>query len=266
MPPPLAPLEAVVLLPDDALRRTVATAEGDRDVQLVLYDVLRREQAAAAAGRPGAREAERILDLAAAAFGELVAVVIGRSDALLDSARDGDWTMRDVLRHAIAVELRYREQVRWAATRAEDEPIATPDSRLPCDRVTPPATFDETRTAGIRRVIELFGTARDATDAALSSVGDDVLERPSMWGPYRMDVRMRLHQIAAHITETTVQIEKMLVNEPATEARRIVRRCAWARGLHERWSDERTLGALDARYAALGDASAAWRQVRASAS
>lgn len=206
-----------------------------------------------AARRGPSTEAARILDLAQAAYGDLVGLLVGRPDALLDTARDREWTLRDTIRHAIAVELRYREQVVYSASRDDDEPLAIPDARLPCDRLVPPAELDPSRTAGLRDALELIGIARERTNVALARLADGVLTRPSLWGTARIDVRMRVHQIAAHLVETTVQIEKLLAADDVTEARRIVRRCCATRGLHELWSAKAERAAIDDRYAALAE-------------
>jgi hypothetical protein len=67
-----------------------------------------------------------------------------------------------------------------------------------------------------------------------------------------------MHQIGVHIVEVVIQTEKML--DPARvapEARRIVRRIAATRGLHERTSDVSSLEALDAELAAIARATGA---------
>ena len=200
-------------------------------------------------GSAGRGEADRILDLARAAYGELVAVVVGRSAELLDGTRDGDWTLRDVLRHAIAVELRYGAQVEYSATRRADEPLVTPPHRLPCDHLSPPEErFGRSRVAGVDEILGLLGEACVATDDRAAAIPADALERPSMWGTRELTVRMRLHQIAAHLCESVIQIEKCLVNEPPSEARRILRHAAAIRGSHERWSAPDRRAELDARY------------------
>ena len=48
------------------------------------------------------------------------------------------------------------------------------------------------------------------TDTRLARLPDAVLERPSLWGKQQIDVRMRLHQIAVHLTETAIQMEKIV--------------------------------------------------------
>ena len=249
VPPPLAALARIVGRVDADVHREVEVGDERASLQFFLYDQLRREQALAAGAHPARSETARILDLAQAAYGDLIGALVGRDDALLETARDGEWTLRDVLRHAIAVEIRYAAQVLWSAGRSDDEPLAIPASRLPCDRLSPPEEeFGESRTGGIVRILELLGTARERTDMQLASLAGDVLVRPALWGTYLMDVRRRLHQIAAHLTETTIQIEKALSVESDLEARRIVRRCASVRGFHERWSEVGGRSALDERY------------------
>jgi hypothetical protein len=267
VPPPLGPLARIAGAADADLRRPILLSEERNTLHFFLYDQLRREQAVAAGAQPARSESPRILDLAQAAYGDLVGTLAGRDDALLDDARDGEWSLRDLLRHAIAVELRYAAQVEWSATRREDDEVAIPESRLPCDRLSPPSPeFDDSRTGGIVRILELLGAARARTDARLASVPDGALDRQSLWGNYRMDVRRRMHQIAAHLSETAVQVEKLVWMGPDGEARRIVRRCAMVRGLHERWSDERPRSELDERYrviaSQLGPESASWTAMR----
>jgi len=215
-----------------------------------LYGLLRREQAIFAAGQRSPSEVSRILDLAQAAYGDVVGALVGRNDRLLDTARDGDWSLRDVLRHAIAVELRYAAQIEYSATRAESEPIEIPIARLPCDRLSPPEpAFAASRTGGVLEQLRLLGEARVGSDIRLAKLPDSVLTRPSMWGNRPLDVRMRIHQIAVHLTETTIQIDRIVLS--GGELRAIIRRICITRGMHERWSPAHGRTALDESYAAL---------------
>lgn len=261
MSAPLDALAHLADLPDTSLSHQVDLGDGIRAaIQFVLYDLLRREQALAAEAQPAGRsEIARILDLVQMAYGELVGLLVGQRDELLESARDGEWSLRDLLRHAIAVELRYAVQVKYSATRAEDEPLAIPDERLPCDRLSPPEPdFAHSRAGGLTRMLELLGMARARTDARLARIPDAALTRPSMWGKLQTSVRMRLHQSAAHLTEVVVQSEKCLApTGPDPEARRILRHCCAMRGAHERWSAASARALLDARYRALAQATTA---------
>jgi hypothetical protein len=245
VPPPLGQLAAVGRLDDDALTRDERGSRRD-----VLYGLLRREQAIAASGGPSPRpEVSRILDFAQAAYGDVVGVLVGRADGLLDTARDGEWTLRDVLRHAIAVELRYAAQVEYSTTRLDTAPVQIPPDLLPCDRLSPPETeFGASRSGGALELLELLGNARAISDARCAKVPDSALTRPSMWGTRLLDVRMRLHQIAVHLTETAIQIEKIVGG--GGELRAIIRRCCITRGMHERWSPAGERAALDDSYTA----------------
>jgi hypothetical protein len=246
MPPPLEALSAVARS-DDLPAVADARASG-RDG---LYDLLRREQAILASGPSSGRsEVARILDLAQAAYGDVVGVVIGRDDGLLDTARDGEWSLRDVLRHTMAVELRYSAQVEYSATRAENDPVEIRPALLPCDRLSPPEPeFVGSRSGRVLELLELLGKARAGSNARLAKVPDSALTRPSLWGARLLDVRMRLHQIAVHLTETAIQIEKIVGS--GGELRAIVWRCCITRGMHERWSPLEERAVLDESYRAL---------------
>lgn len=245
-------LAVLATLPDADLRRTF---EG-RSVQSLLYSALRREQAALIVARRPEREVPAILAFANAAVSELEAALAGRTNELLDHARDGEWTLRDLLRHAIAVEVRYRSQILYSARRPDDSPIDIPNALLPCDRLAPPeAAYGGTLTATLVRMLELLRHARRDSDDALLDVPLGALVRPSRWGGITVDVRERLHQIGAHLVEVIVQTDKMLGTQES-EARRIVRRIAAVRGLHERSSDGRTLAHLDAELGALASMTA----------
>lgn len=258
MPPPLDAVAAIARLSDRALSCEVDLGEHKVPLRSVLYDLLRGEQDLAVRHRLQRRtEISAILDLAQAAYGELVGVLAGRADELLDSARDGEWSLRDLLRHAIAVELRYAAQVEYAATRRDADPLAIPNERLPCDRLAPPEPdFADSRSAGPTRMLELVGEARARSDRRLAGLPDAAMERPSLWGTLRMTVRMRSHQIAAHLTEVILQSEKMLgVDARGSEARHVVRRCCAMRGAHELRSDGGARADLDARYRSLAASS-----------
>ncbi len=257
MPPPLDALAVIARLPDEALPGLVEIGDGRKaSLQFALYDLLRHEQALAVEVHQLRRsEIDRILDLAQAAYGELVGLLVGRPDEILETARDGEWSLRDLLRHAIAVEIRYTAQVEYSATRAEGDPLAIPADRLPCDRLSPPdAGFGDSRSAGITRVLELLGDARARSDRQLSSIPSAALERPSLWGAHQMTLRMRLNQMAAHLTEVQVQAEKCLGPELRSETRRILGHCCRARGSHERASAAEARSALDRTYLLAGQA------------
>jgi hypothetical protein len=247
VPPPLRELAAVARLGDAALAESVQIGGVRSSRREAVYGLLRREHEISASGRSSRSEVSRILDFAQAAYGEVVAVTVGRDDSLLDSARDGTWSLRDVMRHAIAVELRYAAQVDYSATRTDEDPVEIRPDLLPCDRLSPPdPEFARSRGGGMLELVELLGKARLLSEARLAKVSDSALMRPSLWGSLRVDVRTRLHQMAAHLSESAVQIEKIV--GPAGEGQAIVWRCCIARGMHERWSLAKERALLDESY------------------
>src|SRR5437867_3460483 len=234
VPLPRRELAAVARQSDEALAEKTGAAGNRISRRDAWYGLLRREQAIVASSASSSRsEVSRILDFAQAAYGDLVGIMVGRDDRLLDSARDGEWSLRDLLRHAMAVELRYAAQVEYSATRAESDPVPIPPGLLPCDRLSPtePA-FAASRSGGVLELLELLGNARASSDTRLTKVPDSALTRPSLWGTKLLDVRMRLHQMAVHLTEAAIQIEKIVGG--GDELRAIIRRCCITRGMHER--------------------------------
>src|SRR5205814_7706114 len=119
------------------------------------------------------------------------------------------------------------------ATRTESDPVEIRPSLLPCDRLSPPEPeFAGSRHGGILDVLELLGKARADSDVRLAKVPDSALTRPSLWGTARVDVRLRLHQMAAHLTESAIQTEKIVGSGGGLGAG--LRRCRMTRGMHER--------------------------------
>ena len=254
---PQGTLARLVAISDDAPHRPSELRGPTR--QFLLYAALRREQRAELnADGAAPSEAARILALAQSSYRGLEALLAGKDVRLIDDARDGEWSLRDLLRHAIATELRYREQVRYSAGREEGQPLAIPADRLPCDRLNPPdPEFAPSRTGGMDEALELLRRARERSDLALADLATASLGRPSLWGESQVDVRERLHQMAVHLTEVTLQAEKMLsaADQIDGEARRIVRRIWETRGRHERASPPDLLADLDGRLEAIaGDA------------
>ena len=165
-------------------------------------------------------ESRRILALAQRAFGDLRGLLIGLPVDLLDrSSREGEWSIRETLRHVIVIEGRYAAQTRYATERADSDPMRVADDKMPT-----PARTD---VAGdINAILARVREARAETDLRLGSVAPAAMTRPTQWIQYDVDVRFRLHRFAAHVIEHTVQCEKTLgaLRWPMTEGRRIVRR------------------------------------------
>jgi uncharacterized damage-inducible protein DinB len=208
------------------------------------------EQGALLAAPAPASEAAGAVDLAQAAWGDLRGLMSGLEDSVLDAdPGGGSWTLRTVLAHIAIVEARYATQVDHAAHRPEDAPVYLN------------LTFElspEEQAGGVATWIDRLEAARAASDAVLLRLGPAELERPSRWAAHDVDVRFRLHRFSAHLAEHTIHAEKVLraLGQPPSEARQIVRRISYLRGLHERRTPPDRLAALDAEEADLAASSA----------
>lgn len=218
-----AVLRGVAALDEAALGRPWAFRGRPMDVRYALYRTLEDAQEALVlvAARP-VPESRRILALAQRAFGDLRGLLVGLPADLLDRApREGEWPLRDTLRHILLVERRYALQTLYAVERGDAEPIRIPDDRLPTA-----AQIDV--SGGIEDVLARIGAARAETNRRLGDVAPAGMTRPTVWVHYEIDVRFRLHRFAAHVIEHAIQCEKTLdaLGWRPAEGRRIARRLA----------------------------------------
>ena len=216
-----AALQRFAALDETELARPWRFRDETMDVRYALYRTIEDAQEAvvSAAARPHP-ESRRILSLAQRGFGDLRGLLIGLPADLLDTApRDGEWSVREILRHIIVIEGRYAVQTRYAVERADADPMRVTDDKLPT-----PAQTDV--TGGVSEILARVGDVRAETDRRLGDLAAGAMTRPTQWIQYDVDVRFRLHRIAAHLIEHTVQCEKTLaaLGWRATEGRRIVRR------------------------------------------
>ena len=244
-----ASLARLAVLSDAELRREAWTFRGSpADLGYALYHALEEEQRAVIASPRPATESARILGLAQSAFGDLRGLLAGLDDAVLDRApANGEWSLRETLAHAIAVERSYRASTEYALARDATEPVRMPPERRP---VSDPADS----AGGIADIVMRFAARRTETDATFAAVAEAHLARPTVWSGVEVDVRHRLHRFASHIAEHGYQCEKAVraLDAYGGDARTICRRIGAMRGLHERRSDEPTLRALDAALAEKG--------------
>jgi len=201
--------------------------EGKMDVRHALYRTLEDAQEllvpAAAAPLP---ESARILALAQRAFGDLRGLLIGLPAEHFDRGpADGEWSIRQVLRHMIVIERRYEMQTRYAIDRADDDPM-----RIAADRLGEAEVVDDRGDA--TALLTRLGAARAETNRSLGDLPPAAMTRPTQWIHYQIDVRFRLHRFAAHVVEHTVQCEKTLaaLGWRVTEGRAIARRISAALG------------------------------------
>ena len=201
-----AALAGFAALDETALARPWPFRGHAMDVRYALYRTLEEAQEAHArlAARP-CPESRRILSLAARAFGDLRGLLTGLPADLLDRApREGEWSIRETLRHILLIERRYALQTLYALERADADPMRIPEDRL----AGVAATVDG--SGGIGELLDRVGAARAETDGQLGDVASARMTRPTTWVHYDVDVRFRLHRFAAHLVEHTVQCEKTL--------------------------------------------------------
>jgi DinB superfamily len=215
------------MLDEDQLGRPWAFRGRQMDVRYALYRTLEDAQEVSVRVSAGEHpESRRILALTQRAFGSLRALLVGVPAALLgQSPRAGEWSIREIVVHVVAVEQRYALQTRYAVDRTDADPMRIADSRLPS---LTPAPVD----GAIEALLARLADARAETGRMLDDVPPAKMTRPTGWGGYDVDVRFRLHRFAAHVVEHTIQCEKTLLalGWRPTEGRQIARRIAAAVG------------------------------------
>jgi hypothetical protein len=218
-----ATLERFAALDEKELGSPWSYLEKPVEVRYALYRTIEdTQEALVAAGAQPHPESRRILALAQRAFGDLRGLLIGLPSELLDRVpREGEWSIREILRHVIVIEGRYAVQTRYAVDRTDADPMRVADDKMPT-----PAQTDV--TGNVSQILARLGQVRAETDRRLGDLPPAAMTRPTQWMHYAIDVRFRLHRFAAHVVEHTVQCEKALAafGWRATEGRRIVRRLA----------------------------------------
>jgi hypothetical protein len=215
-----AALEGFAALDETALARPWVYRGQPMDVRYALYRTLEDAQAAhvGLAARPRA-ESRRILAFAQRAFGDLRGLLVGLPADLIDRApAPGQWSIRDTLRHVLAVERRYMLQTVYAIERRDADPVRIPEDRLPTAAQTDV-------TGGIADILARIADARAESNRRLGDLSPAAMTRPTAWMHYQEDVRFRLHRFGPHVAEHTIQCEKTLaaLGWRPTEGRRITR-------------------------------------------
>jgi len=224
-------VKASVHLSDADLDRTYAWEEygedGLRFALLAAHLQLRETTATVAAARLGAgkpfTEAQRILAQIHEAYRDLTGALAGTSEAEFDAKPPAhQWTLREVLAHALNTEAGILAAIEVALDRARTGGPNEPDE----------AAFKAKR----RPAEDPSGSRADALNAlfrshvailrALDGVADTELATPSwFWEDKGYSIRFRMHRFEEHMRQHTIQVDKTLValGHPPTEAERLVR-------------------------------------------
>ncbi len=175
-------------------------------------------------------EAQRILALAMESRGELRSIVLGVPDEYVDRApAPEEWTVRQTLEHAHAVDRRYMLGIEYAVERVHS-PI-----ELPLQRPTagmPAPAGDGSLSGALASMLTQLHLTRDEVVAHLSGIADADLNAPTIYGGREVDVRYRLHALAAHEREHSGQVARTLraLGFQQTEAQMILGQAEVARG------------------------------------
>ena len=201
--------------------------DGLRFALLTAHHHLRDAHAHVAAMRLGAgqpfTEAQRILAQVHEAYRDLCGALAGTTEDELDAAPpDGQWPLREVLKHILGAEKGF---------------LAAIEVALDCVRAGRPSERSEAAWEAKRRPPEdPSGSRADALDAiyrshlaiirSLTGVTDLELDTPSwFWEDTGYPVRFRMHRFEEHLRQHIIQVDKTLValGHPPTEAERLVR-------------------------------------------
>ncbi len=165
------------------------------------------------------------------AYRDLQAALLGVSAEAYDAPpAPGEWPLRLVYGHLVASERHFFALVHYGLRRqreAGDLPARLPDGEA--DRLHGPvAALREIAYKGSREDVAAFhARLHDRALDEFAGISDVEIDGPSIWWedePYTLEYR--LHRFDAHLRQHTVQIDKTRdqLGQPATEARRLLRR------------------------------------------
>ena len=151
-------------------------------------------------------EAQQILALALEARGNLRSILLGLPDGEVDrEPAPGEWSVRQTIEHQYAVDQRYSLAIEYAVERVqsnEESPIQRPESGMPA------RVGDIRLEGGLSRLLTQLDDLRDDVMVRLAGITDTALAAPAIYQGREVDVRYRLHLVAAHEREHTGQIAR----------------------------------------------------------
>jgi hypothetical protein len=208
-------------------------SEGVRFALLGTYHELRDLAVEITAGRAGAGRpitiAQHTLAQYHAAYWDLLAVMLGVEDAILDTPpAEGEWPPRRILEHVIGADALFFTLVHFARVqhRRGDSPrnIKREDFEA---LITTEEEFDQHMAEeGLAGILSFYDGLHQRIMSELASLSDEELNAPSLyWEGEPLSIRYRLHRFDAHLRQHTIQMVKTLaaVGPEWTEAKQLLR-------------------------------------------
>lgn len=178
---------------------------------------------------PPTATAQRVLAQYQMAYRDLLAVLIGVGDELLDRPpAEGEWLLRKVMEHTIIAEAAFFAITRHALElRRQGEPpckITRPEMEAPV------GSFDELKQAveseSLAGILSTYDALHRRVLHELADIREDELDTPSLWWEGReLPVQFRLHRFHSHLRQHTIQVEKTLdaLGHRPSEVRQLLR-------------------------------------------
>ncbi len=170
-------------------------------------------------------EAQRILAQYHQTYRDLTGALAGvRSDDLDRAPAEGEWPLRETLKHMLGADHGFLAVNRFALVHhragLHDEP---PEEEWPVfrkDYAAPSDAVDGT----VENVRNSFFAVHRRILRELADVTDAELEQPAWFWDADKSIRFRLHRFEEHYRQHTIQIDKTLaVISPPREAHRLIR-------------------------------------------
>ncbi len=205
---------------EEGLRFTLLLAQHELRDLAVRLDALRARKG------PPESQAERILGQYHLAYRDLTGALAGLRDDDLDRVpAEGEWPVREVLKHMLGAEYGFLGVVQYALASDRPKGLEEAEERWDSWRDEHGYRAPKTLEGGIADVRNALFEIHRRILRELGPLPDEALEEPAMFWDGEKPIRFRLHRFEAHMVQHTVQVEKSLewIGRGPTEARRLVR-------------------------------------------
>lgn len=223
-------VRATVQLSDEDMGREwkwgVYDEEGLRFALLMTHHELRDlavQLASRARGQP--TQARRILAQYHQTYRDLTGLLAGvRTDDLERAPAEGEWPLRETLKHILGAEHGFLAVSRFALVHHRDgkheEPPEEKWEIFRRDYAAPKDAVDGT----IENIRNSFFAIHRRVLTELDDVTDAELEQPAWFWDGAMPIRFRMHRFEEHLRQHTIQLDKTIgAIRPPTEAHRLIR-------------------------------------------